>query len=102
MGTDELYKACIVTFRKLGVGNEEEAQELTERYIRENTYLSDKRGQEEQILEIWHRRVLYSFFLSLSAFFHLSLKQTSQNTQQNHLQTHRSKQREMQPRRSGC
>ncbi|KAI4196958.1 MAG: hypothetical protein LQ350_006211 [Teloschistes chrysophthalmus] len=55
MDTDELYEGCIATFRRLGVGNEEEVQDLTERYIRENTYLSDKRGQEEQILEIWHR-----------------------------------------------
>ncbi|KAL8639291.1 MAG: hypothetical protein Q9228_003664 [Teloschistes exilis] len=55
MDTDELYEACITTFRRLGVGNEEEAQDITEEYIRRKTYLSDRRGQEEQILEIWHR-----------------------------------------------
>ncbi|KAL9584737.1 MAG: hypothetical protein Q9212_001927 [Teloschistes hypoglaucus] len=55
MDTDELYEVCITTFRRLGAGNEEETQDITEEFIRENTYLSDKRGQEEQILEIWHR-----------------------------------------------
>ncbi|KAL8630724.1 hypothetical protein Q9189_003565 [Teloschistes chrysophthalmus] len=40
--------------REIGVGNKEGAQDITEQYIQPNTYLSDKRGQEEQILEIWH------------------------------------------------
>ncbi|KAL8663318.1 MAG: hypothetical protein Q9202_003954 [Teloschistes flavicans] len=53
MDTDELYEDCIITFRELGIG--EEAQELTETYIRQNTYLTDRPSQNQQILEIWHR-----------------------------------------------